>query len=117
MGVVFRRMDNNGDRRFDREEFKQGLRENGHNLTNEEFNRIFQYFDRNSDGMINFDEFMRGIRGDLNPARKALVKLAYKKLDRSGDGVVDMKDMAQMYDVTKHPKFISGEMTKAQVLE
>ena len=117
LGVVFRRMDNNGDKRFDREEFKQGLRENGHNLTNDEFNRIFQYFDRNEDGVINFDEFMRGIRGDLNAKRRALVLQAYKKLDRDGNGFVDLRDLAQAYDVTEHPKFISGEMTKNQVLE
>lgn len=110
-------MDNNGDKRFDREEFKQGLRENGHNLSNDEFNRIFQHFDRNGDGVINFDEFMRGIRGDLNPQRRALVSLAYKKLDRTGDGYVDLKDLSKAYDVTQHPKFITGEMTKNQVLE
>ena len=117
LGIVFRRMDNNGDRRFDREELKQGLRENGHNLTDDEFNRIFQHFDRNGDGVINFDEFMRGIRGDLNPTRRAFVAMAYKKLDRTGDGFVDIKDMQKAYDVTKHPKFITGEMTQRQVLE
>ena len=67
--------------------------------------------------MINFDEFMRGIRGDLNPKRKAFVQMAYKKLDRTGDGFVDVKDLQKAYDVSKHPKFITGEMTKNQVLE
>lgn len=33
LGIVFRRMDNNGDRKLDRHEFEYALRDNGHILT------------------------------------------------------------------------------------
>ena len=116
LGIVFRRMDNNGDRKMDRHEFMWGLRENGHSLTPSEFERIFKYFDKNNDGKISYDEFLRGIRGDLNENRKALVLQAYAKLDNTGDGFVDINDLANAYDVSFHPKFKTGEMTKNEVL-
>lgn len=116
LGIVFRRMDNNGDRKMDRHEFMWGLRENGHSLTPSEFERIFKYFDKNNDGKISYDEFLRGIRGDMNDNRKALVMLAYGKLDNTGDGIVDINDMVNAYDVSFHPKYKTGEMSKADVL-
>lgn len=50
-----------------------GLKENGHNLSPSEFERIFKFFDRNNDGKVNYDEFLRGIRGELSQRRKNLI--------------------------------------------
>mmetsp|Transcript_16998 Transcript_16998/g.21504 ORF Transcript_16998/g.21504 Transcript_16998/m.21504 type:complete len:450 (-) Transcript_16998:279-1628(-) len=116
LGIVFRRMDNNGDRKMDRNEFMWGLRENGHTLSPSEFERIFKYFDKNNDGKVSYDEFLVGIRGDMNERRQALCMLAYKKLDRDGSGLVDMNDIALAYDVTQHPKFKTGEMSRNDIL-
>lgn len=73
LGIVFRRMDNSRDKKLDRYEFMWGLKENGHNMSPSEFERIFKYFDRNNDGKVNYDEFLRGIRGEMNDRRISLV--------------------------------------------
>ena len=116
LGIVFRRMDNNGDKKMDRNEFMWGLRENGHTLSPSEFERIFKFFDKNNDGRINYDEFLRGIRGELSDRRVGLVKQAYAKLDRDGSGIVDVNDITKQYDVSFHPKFKSGEMSRNDIL-
>lgn len=116
LGQVFRRIDNSKDMKLDRTEFMWGLRENGHVLTPSEFERIFKYFDKNNDGKVNYDEFLRGIRGHLNDRRRGLIGLAFKKLDRTGDGIVNIEDLKGVYDVSFHPKFKNGQMTKDQIL-
>jgi len=116
LGIVLRRMDNNGDKKMDRNEFMWGLRENGHTLSPSEFERIFKYFDRNNDGKISYDEFLRGIRGELNPRRTKLIKMAFAKLDRDNSGIVDINDVVDQMDVSFHPKFKSGEMSKNDIL-
>jgi Ca2+-binding EF-hand superfamily protein len=110
-------MDDSKDMKLDRYEFEWGLRENGHKFTKNEMDKIFKFFDKNNDGVVNYNEFLRVIKGDLNERRRKLVGLAFKKLDKTGDGVVTFEDLVNTYNVEFHPKFISGEMTKKQILE
>jgi Ca2+-binding EF-hand superfamily protein len=116
IGRVFRRMDDSGDRKLDRMELMWGLKENGHDLSAAEFERIFKYFDRNNVGKINYDDFLRAMRGEMNDYRVSLVKLAFDKLDRTGDGIVNIDDLKIAYNVEKHPKYISGEMSATEIL-
>ena len=117
LALVFRRMDNSGDRKMDRTEFMWGLKENGHNLTPSEFERIFKFFDRNNDGKIDYDEFLRALRGDMNERRTQLAMLAFKKFDRTGDGFVTIDDVKEQYDVSFHPEFKQGKKSKNAILQ
>ncbi|OMJ67014.1 hypothetical protein SteCoe_35940 [Stentor coeruleus] len=116
LGMVFRRIDNNQSRSLDRNEFEWGLRENGHQLSPLDYDRLFKYFDKNLDGSVSYDEFLRAIRGDLNDNRKRFIALAYQKLDKTGDGVVNIDDIKALYDVSFHPDFRSGKKTRDQIL-
>lgn len=68
---TFYRMDKNGSGKLDRHEFAWALKDNGHTLSQHEFERIFKYFDKNNDGIISVQEFMDGVRADLSERRVA----------------------------------------------
>jgi Ca2+-binding EF-hand superfamily protein len=93
LGNVFRRMDNSKNKKLERNELMWGLKENGHNLSSSEYERVFKYFDKNNDGWVDYVEFLRGLRGDMNDRRRGLVQMAFKKLDRTGDGLVTLEDL------------------------
>jgi Ca2+-binding EF-hand superfamily protein len=117
LGIVFRRIDNNRGGALDKNEFEWGLRENGHQLSPLDYERLFRYFDRNLDGKVSYDEFLRALRGDLNDSRKRLVGLAFQKLDKTGDGQVTLDDLVGVYDVSFHPDFRAGKKTREQILQ
>ena len=83
-GHVFRRMDNNGDRRLDRQEFMWGLKENGHTLSPSEFERIFKFFDKNNSGKIkqSSTSSTSGFVGNLSSEIKRWMSLLLLKTQR-----------------------------------
>ena len=110
-------MDNSRSGKLDRYEFMWGLKENGHDLSPSEFERVFKFFDKNNDGVINYNEFLSGLRGHLNVRRKAVVDLAFNKMDVDKNGYIDINDLQSKYNVEFHPQFKSGEKSKKEILE
>lgn len=71
--------------------------------------------DKSKDGSINFDEFLIGIRGKMNEVRQAIVDSVFSKIDVKGDGKINQEDVVTYYDISNHPKILSGGMTKEEV--
>ena len=117
LGIVFRKMDNSKSRKLDRYEFAWGLKENGHDISPSEFERIFKYFDKNNEGKVNYEEFLTSLRGELSERRRGLIQMAFMKLDKTGEGFVAFEDLISQYNVEWHPKFKSGEMSKKDITE
>jgi calcyphosin len=116
LGIVFRRIDSNKSKSLDKLEFEWGLRENGHQLSPLDLDRLFKYFDKNLDGSVSYDEFLRALKGDLNDSRKRIIEQAYRKLDKNGNGTVTIDDLKNLYDVSFHPDFRSGKKNRDQIL-
>jgi len=112
----FKIMDDDYSKSLSFDEFRKGIREVGCRLTQEQEMELFRQFDRDGQGTINFEEFLRTIQPALNDRRKRLVSAAFAKLDNTGDGQITVKDLAKNYDVTKHPKYMSGEYSETRVL-
>ena len=86
-------MDDNGDHKLSRDEFKYGLRDYGIDLTPMELEECFLYFDRDRNGSIDISEFLVGLVGSMNPRRKRIVRMAFDILDKDSSGVVTVDEV------------------------
>ena len=93
------------------------MKQNGHNLTQEEFEYLFRYFDKNKDDAIDYSEFVRGVRGELNERRRAVVSEVFHTIDMNGRGQMTFEELMNLYNVQGHPKFVTGVMTKKEILD
>ncbi len=60
---MFRRIDNDGNKRLNLDEFAKGLRECGLGSMNlNEIDEIFSRFDKDRNGSISFNEFLEALR-------------------------------------------------------
>ncbi|VEN61911.1 unnamed protein product [Callosobruchus maculatus] len=58
LGRLFRRMDEDGRKNLNFEEFSTRMKESGFELSEEETQELFNKFDENGDGSINMEEFL-----------------------------------------------------------
>ena len=87
----------------------------GLHLDPDEIEHLFALFDTDGSGTISTDEFIHGLRGgDMNKRRLDIVHRAFRVMDKDNSGVIDARDIADAYDVSKHPDVLKGKMTQAQ---
>jgi Ca2+-binding EF-hand superfamily protein len=116
VATVFRQADFNGNKKLDPDEFEEALSFAGVFLSASELKLLFETYDRDGDGNIGYEEFIKGLAPDLAGPRRAAVESAFRKIDTDGSGVLTVDDIANVYNVKKHPDVAQGRKTEKQVL-
>lgn len=116
LGRLFRRMDNNGNKKLDAQEFEQALNEYGLFCKKTDIQGMMKHYDVDGDGNISFEEFLRGLRDELTSRKKAMVEKAFVLMDKDNSGKINMQDIVQLYDVTQNKEFQEGKKTRDEIL-
>ena len=111
LGRVFNTWCANGHRKVDAQEFFVGLNECGCRLTKEETNCLLAHLDTDADGHVNYDAFLTSLRGKVNDTRQRAICAAFNKFDINGSGSITAADLKPVYNVSCHPRVMSGEIT------
>ena len=114
---LLRRMDDNGDRKLDKTELKEGLCYYGVDVSPEELATIFHHFDTDNSASISVTEFLVGVRGKMPAPRVEVVKMAYARLDKDNNRKVTLDDLLQVYSVDGHPDIMTGAKTPEEVIQ
>ena len=116
LGIIFRRMDFNGNKKLNMEEFTEALATFGLFPKVVELQALMKYYDVDGDGNITYEEFIRGLREPLTERRLKMVEKAFALMDKNGSGELTFADIDCIYDVSQNADFIEGKLTREQVI-
>ena len=107
----------NGVNKIEKDDFLTCLRDIGLFLPKAANEKLVQYYDKDIDGYVYFVEFLKELRGEPNNERQLIIDEAFKKFEKDNSNMIDIRDLKGVFNASKHPKVISGEITQEQAFD
>ena len=82
----------------------------------QDWNDLVHQLDTNRDGKIDYGEFITAAVNRARLLNEDNLRIVFNMFDKDGNGTINSADLRVVYDCSKHPKVISGEMTAEEVL-
>ncbi|XP_045728903.1 calcyphosin-2 [Mirounga angustirostris] len=115
LGKYLQQLDKEGNGLLDKADLKQTLQVFHLELSENDFESVWQILNGNGSGKVDYGEFKRAIIGEMNEYRKSFVRKAFMKLDFNKTGCVPIIDIKKCYCAKKHPQVISGLSTEEEI--
>ena len=106
-----------GANKIEKDDFLTCLRDIGLFLPKAANEKLVQYYDKDIDGYVYFVEFLKELRGEPNNERQKIIDIAFKKFEKDNTNMIDIRDLKGVFNASKHPKVISGEITQEQAFD
>ena len=106
-----------GANKIEKDDFLTCLRDIGLFLPKAANEKLVQYYDKDIDGYVYFVEFLKELRGEPNNERQNIINEAFKKFEKDNSNMIDIRDLKGVFNASKHPKVISGEITQEQAFD
>jgi Ca2+-binding EF-hand superfamily protein len=107
----------NGCNKINKDDFLTCLRDIGLLLPKAANEKLVQYYDKDIDGFVYFSEFLTALRGTPNDERQKAIDDCFKKFEKDNSGMIDIRDLKGMFNASKHPKVVKGEITQEQAFD
>ena len=107
----------NGINKIEKDDFLTCLRDIGLFLPKAANEKLVQYYDKDIDGYVYFVEFLTALRGEPNNERQQIINEAFNKFKKDDSDMIDIRDLKGVFNGSKHPKVISGEITQQQAFD
>ena len=107
----------NGLNKINKDDFLTCLRDIGLFLPKAANEKLVQYYDKDIDGFVYFVDFLTALRGEPSEERKKVIEEAFMKFEKDGSGMIDIRDLKGVFNASKHPKVVSGEITQEQAFD
>ena len=107
----------NGLNKIEKDDFLMCLRDIGLFLPKAANEKLVQYYDKDIDGYVYFNEFLVALRGEPNAERQEVIDKAFHKFEKDDSGMIDIRDLKGVFNASRHPKVVSGEITQEQAFD
>ncbi|KAH9513061.1 hypothetical protein Btru_035735 [Bulinus truncatus] len=115
LGIMFRHLDIDYNKRISLAELKEKLKEYGLQCTEEELRLLFRTLDKDGSGGIDFIELMEALRPPMKQCRIDVISEAFDLVDTGRNGTIDLDEIREIPSGNATANYIENMKLKSLV--